>query len=126
MGLSTMFWRPINLFRGKVVRAKSKHTSFLGLARIYSKNKNLRALVKDNIERRVMSSNESSPTRLTEQGMHELIEDIQVAYRQSLLPGGGGRMSWFLAVAAKHREETAQMREGTARIKERFGLNELD
>jgi hypothetical protein len=57
MAISTLFWRPVNLFRSRETRARSKHTSIWGLARIYKKHRYYWHDVAANIENRTLTGN---------------------------------------------------------------------
>jgi hypothetical protein len=53
--IKTLFWRPVNLARGRATRASSPYTSFKGLGKIWRKATLLRGLVSRNIEERIQS-----------------------------------------------------------------------
>ncbi|MDD5382808.1 MAG: hypothetical protein PHH60_04040 [Candidatus Margulisbacteria bacterium] len=57
MGLNTVFWRPVNLFRSKETRAMSPHTSNWGLAKIFyrSQDNTVKAAVINNLAQRINS-----------------------------------------------------------------------
>jgi hypothetical protein len=61
ISIKTLFWRPVNLARGRATRAKSPYTGFKGLGRIWRKAPNLRGLVSRNIEERIQSGRISIP-----------------------------------------------------------------
>ena len=55
MGLKSILFRPVNLFRSRESRAASPHTSYWGLNRIISREPSLRAVVSNNIRERIES-----------------------------------------------------------------------
>lgn len=55
MAISTIFWRPVNCFRSKAVRAASKHTSNRGLARIWRKTPELRGTITQTVANKINS-----------------------------------------------------------------------
>ncbi|MFA4966719.1 MAG: hypothetical protein WC624_00660 [Candidatus Margulisiibacteriota bacterium] len=57
MGLSTVFWRPVNLFRSKETRAASPHTSNWGLVKIFyhGQDNSVKSAVVSNLSRRIDS-----------------------------------------------------------------------
>jgi hypothetical protein len=57
MALSTLFWRPVNLFRSREIRAWSKHTSIWGLGRIHKKSHAYSYPVVANIKQRTLTGN---------------------------------------------------------------------
>jgi hypothetical protein len=61
MKATTIFWRPINLFRGQEIRAMSRHTSLRGLNRILVKSALHDRTVHRNIEDRLLAGELTLP-----------------------------------------------------------------